>query len=365
MMYAFVERYGADAADGSPRQLLPLQLYRYLLASAGTTCYQKSGDAYLSCFQDFVRQTVRPGLDDSAARALRAFGRANAFETNAAVSEILSAMISQSGADAYSGRLLQVAADSYGVDPRLVQTPAVDNYVIDELVASSWLFKRFYDNAITKYREALDHLPATRFPTPEQKDLATAEIYENLTMIYSKYQRPADMVDAATTALALDGKASNRIYLCFGNYQVKRYDQAVEECSKITADPNSGVEAHYWRGLVYQAMNESDKAIDDFLVVANSQENRRAGAAIELSMIYFNRKDNKGALDILNRYLYLYDPAITSKDDVAVGYNNRCYAYMELGELRKALDDCNASLQYGSIPDAFKKKEELVARLSQ
>jgi tetratricopeptide (TPR) repeat protein len=90
-----------------------------------------------------------------------------------------------------------------------------------------------------------------------------------------------------------------------------------------------------------------------------------AGAAIELSMIYFNRKDNKGALDVLNRYLYLYDPAITSKDDVAVGYNNRCYAYMELGELRKALDDCNASLQYGSIPDAFKKKEELVARLSQ
>jgi hypothetical protein len=38
---------------------------------------------------------------------------------------------------------------------------------------------------------------------------------------------------------------------------------------------------------------------------------------------------------------------------------------MELGDLTKALDDCNASLRYGSIPDAFKKKEELVARLSQ
>ncbi len=24
-------------------------------------------------------------------------------------------------------------------------------------------------------------------------------------------------------------------------------------------------------------------------------------------MIYFNRKDNKGALDLLNRYPYLYD----------------------------------------------------------
>jgi len=50
---------------------------------------------------------------------------------------------------------------------------------------------------------------------------------------------------------------------------------------------------------------------------------------------------------------------------VAVSYNNRCYAYMELGELQKALDDCNASLANGSIPDAFKKKEELIARLSR
>jgi len=31
---------------------------------------------------------------------------------------------------------------------------------------------------------------------------------------------------------------------------------------------------------------------------------------------------------------------------------------------RKALDDCNASLQHGSIPDAIKKKQELLVRLS-
>jgi tetratricopeptide (TPR) repeat protein len=365
MMYDLVERYGANAEDGSPRQPLPLLLYKYLLMSAGTTCYRERGDAYTTCFQDFMRQTVRPGLDDSAAKALRAFGRANAFETNAAVSDVLSAMISQSGADAYAGRLLQVAADSYGVDPRLTQTPAADNFIIDKLVASSWLFKGFYDNAFTKYKEALEHLPSARFPTPEQRDMAVADIYETLTMMYSKSERPADMIDAATAALALDGKASSRIYLCFGNYQLKRYDQAVEECSKITADPTSGIEAHYWRAQVYKAMNDGDKAADDFMVVANSQDNRRAGAVIELSMIYFGRKDNKAALDILNRYPFLYDAAITSKDDVAVGYNNRCYAYMELGDLTKALDDCNASLRYGSIPDAFKKKEELVARLSQ
>lgn len=364
MMYAFVEQYGASAADGSPRQLLPLLLYKFLLASAGTSCYGQQGDAYLACFDDFMRQTVRPGLDDTAAKALRAFGSANAFETNAAITEILSTMISQPGADAYAGRLLQVAADSYGVDPRLVQTPGKENFVIDALVAKSWFIKGFYDNAITKYKEALAHLPATRFPTPEQRDLATANIYEALAEIYARYHRPAEMVDAAAAALTLGGKASNQIYLCFGNFQIKQYDQAVEECSKIIADPNSGIEAHYWRGLVYQAMNETEKAIDDLAIVAGSQENRRATAAIELSMIYFNRKDNKGALDALNRYAYLYDANVTNKYDVAVGYNNRCYAYMELGELQKALDDCNASLRYGSIPDAFKKREELVARLA-
>jgi hypothetical protein len=37
---------------------------------------------------------------------------------------------------------------------------------------------------------------------------------------------------------------------------------------------------------------------------------------------------------------------------------------MQLGELKKALDDCNQSLKYGSIPDAFSKQAELMKRLS-
>ena len=82
-----------------------------------------------------------------------------------------------------------------------------------------------------------------------------------------------------------------------------------------------------------------------------------------MSMVYFNRNDLHGALDLLNKYTYLYDPEVTDRGSVAVGYNNRCYAYMELGELKKALDDCTASLRYGSIPDAFRKQRELVQRL--
>jgi hypothetical protein len=87
-------------------------------------------------------------------------------------------------------------------------------------------------------------------------------------------------------------------------------------------------------------------------------------AAIDLSMIYFNRNDNQSALDVLNKYQYLYDPNVASKQDMAVGYNNRCYAYMQLGELKEALDDCTASLKYGSIPDAYRKQQELTRRLN-
>jgi hypothetical protein len=46
-----------------------------------------------------------------------------------------------------------------------------------------------------------------------------------------------------------------------------------------------------------------------------------------------------------------------------VSFNNRCHAYMELGELQKALNDCTTSLQYDHIPDAYTKEQELMRRL--
>jgi hypothetical protein len=66
----------------------------------------------------------------------------------------------------------------------------------------------------------------------------------------------------------------------------------------------------------------------------------------------------------LNQYKYLYDPNLSSKGDAAVAYNNRCYALMQLGELRDALADCTASLKFGNIPDAYRKEQELTKRLA-
>ncbi|ANM11763.1 MULTISPECIES: hypothetical protein [unclassified Rhizobium] len=77
-------------------------------------------------------------------------------------------------------------------------------------------------------------------------------------------------------------------------------------------------------------------------------------------MLYFGQNDNNAALNVLNKYDYLYDLKAAGKDDVAVAFNNRCYAYMELGDYKKALDDCTNSLANGNIPDAYKKQQELL-----
>jgi hypothetical protein len=65
----------------------------------------------------------------------------------------------------------------------------------------------------------------------------------------------------------------------------------------------------------------------------------------------------------MNSHPYLFDAALQSQDDLAVAFNNRCYAYMQLGQLHKALADCTTSLRYGHIPDAYHKRLELMARL--
>jgi hypothetical protein len=100
------------------------------------------------------------------------------------------------------------------------------------------------------------------------------------------------------------------------------------------------------------------------MVVADAQNGMQAYAAIDVSWIYDTRKEFGKAIDSLDRYAYLFDEKLAGKDNVAIAYNNRCYAYMQLGELRKALGDCTQSLKYGSIPDAFNKQQELVKRLS-
>ena len=82
-----------------------------------------------------------------------------------------------------------------------------------------------------------------------------------------------------------------------------------------------------------------------------------------MSYILGQKNDFAGELASLNQHAYLFDEALQPPGDLAVSYNNRCFAHMKLGELQKALDDCTTSLKYGRIPDAFHKQQELMKQL--
>ncbi|PZM14404.1 hypothetical protein CPY51_11590 [Rhizobium tubonense] len=365
-MYAFVDAMTKKASADSPLKLLDLDLYRYLLQVAYDECSEdsKTTDALAVCVQKNMKQIVTADLEGRAVRSLDLFGLKNDYQTNVAVEYILSEITDVPGADVYTGPILLAAANGYSSDTRLQEDPtAGHNFLIDKLVGRSWLQKGSPENALTKYKEALQHLNSATFPSEGQKYSAVANIQETLVRIYSAQKQYDDMIASAKAALDAGGNDFNRVQLCFAYYQLKKYDAAIAECTRAIPDPSSSVSARYWRAQSNRELHKDDEAIKDFTVVADSQDSRRAGSVIEMSIIYDNRNDIKGSLDVLNKYPYLYDVNLTAKSDVAIGYNNRCYAYMELGELKKALDDCRASLANGSIPDAYKKQQELTKRL--
>jgi tetratricopeptide (TPR) repeat protein len=239
---------------------------------------------------------------------------------------------------------------------------AYNDYIIDLVVAKSWRQKGFYENAMAKYQQALRDLRQATFPDEAENKIALAGVYEMLADLSQTQRQYVDSVVYAKAAIALGDVLWGQHYVCYGHYMLKEYDAALPPCTD-TIRLTGNLKALFWRGKAYEALGRRDEAERDFTDVAGSEGEFRSSAAIALSILYFNRRDNQAALDVLNRYSYLYEENITRKSDIAVAYNNRCYAYMQLGDLRKALDDCTASLHYGSLPDAFRKQQELVSRL--
>ncbi|REF85876.1 hypothetical protein DES32_1914 [Methylovirgula ligni] len=280
------------------------------------------------------------------------------------IQEMLEQMLWTNGADLFSAIMLQAAADAMHSDTQLSEDkPHNINYVIDALVGQSWYMKGFYDNALKKYQEALTDSASARFPNEEEKDVALANIYEATAQVYERLNQYADLAAYEKAAIALRRRTPDQYYVCYGYYQLKDFGSAIRECTEALQDQPANLKARYWRARAHQDAGDKGAALKDFEMVANSEDSFRASAAIEMSMIYFGRGDNRGALSILNEYKYLYDPNFTIKSDVAVAYNNRCYALMQLDKLREALADCTASLKYGNIPDSYRKERELLKRL--
>jgi hypothetical protein len=82
-----------------------------------------------------------------------------------------------------------------------------------------------------------------------------------------------------------------------------------------------------------------------------------------MSYDFGQKRDFAGQLASMNQHAYLFDAELQPPHDLAVAYNNRCFAHMKLGQLKEALDDCTMSLKFDRMPDAFHKQQELLKLL--
>jgi tetratricopeptide (TPR) repeat protein len=365
-MQHFVDRYASRAETYSPLKLLYISLYRRILDANSLICgvFYRDREKATDCLRTLMKQQATPDLEHEVVAALQIYDHADHYEFGLVVKDILLDMLRAGGGETYAGAVLQLAASAMHSDTQLDEkNPGHNDYVVDAVVAQSWYWKGFYDNALSKNREALADIAKSEFPDDDARDLANSTIYLQMLDPLSYQSRFDDVITYARAALDLGNQVDWEHYICYAYYEKRAYQKALPDCTKAVSDDPANLLARYWRGLVYQQMGNLDAALDDFTVVANSENGYRANAAVNVSWIYDKQKKFREAIDSLKKYMYLYDEKSVGKYNVAVAYNNRCYAYMQIGEFHKALDDCTQSLKYGSIPDAFQKQQELVKRL--
>lgn len=367
-MYAFVDTYASHTPDNSPLRMLYLALYRHLLDAAGVDCYQYSQDRDKAgqCVEADMKLLIRPELERQVIATFALYDHTDRAQFADELKPILFGMLGSTGGDAHSGTILQLAANAMHSDTQLAEAGlGHNNFVIDQAVAESWYRKGSYDNALRKDMEALHDVQSTEFPNEEERLIETGSIYDHIAHIYPWFgHNPEIMIAYEKAAVALSGESADALPICRGYYALRDYDNAIQECAKVVNSFASGLSAQYWRGLAYEQVDQADAALADLAAVADSELEYRNSAAIEMSLIYFNRQDWANEVDLLNKYGFLYDPKINDKAGIALAYYNRCQAYMQLGELKKALDDCTQSLKFGSLPDAYRKQQELIKRLS-
>jgi tetratricopeptide (TPR) repeat protein len=258
---------------------------------------------------------------------------------------------------------LELAATTMQSDTALNDGTKQNNYVIDRAVAVKWYWRNSYVIPNEKSQQALLDLAYTRFPSEEARDVAVSKIYMDLANNAKNLINLEDMIKYEAIAMRLGGPNNLEYLICSGYHQLKDDETAIRTCTQAITDRPNVEDSYYWRGIAYLNAKQPDAALADLAIVADSENEFRASAALAMATIYFNRSDFQAALNVLNKYGYLYNSDVETKTTVASSYDNRCYAYMQLGDLRKALSDCTASLKYGSLPDAYSKHQELERRL--
>jgi tetratricopeptide (TPR) repeat protein len=366
-LYAFVDQYAASAPDKSPLKLLYLHLYAYLLDAARVDCGSLKGDHLQGCVNDAMNRTASAALEDGVLKALKLYKVSDPIQYNRALWPILEMMFSPEGdKSAGPGAVLQMAASIMGSDNQMMDQPGHNSYVLDDITAKVWAQIGNTANADKKFREALSDIENTSFPDEARKDEAMTRVYDDMTKFANDTSQFVNIIVYHDAANAVGGSNHSDVpYMkCYALYRLKHFKEAVSECTGLIDGSDNYLQSHYWRAKAYEGLRQWDASLADFGPVADSANNWfRVGAALDMSYIYGQKSDFAGELASMNAHPYLFDAALQPPEDLAVSYNNRCFAYMKLGELQKALDDCTTSLKYGHIPDAFHKQQELLKQL--
>jgi tetratricopeptide (TPR) repeat protein len=368
-MHQFVNQYAGTAPAFSPLKLLYVQLTANLLDAAWVECSNLKHEMLTACIDGYMNRYVTKGLTDGVAKAFGVYKHSDPVEFSAALWPILGGMINVPGDSTLVNTVLQLAADGMGSDNQLVHQPGHNNYVLDEITARVWAKLDNPINVDQKFQEALDDIDLMTFSNEDDKDAAIAAIYDDMTWIArnrAQYVKVIAYHDAAN-AVGGENHGGSQTWKCYAYLKLQHFQEAVDECAHVIDTRREVLRARLIRASAYEALKNYDAAIADFAAVAEGglDNYSRDGAVIEMEHI--NALEGKYAveLQIFAKYPFVFDESLQAPQDLAIAYNNRCFAYMKLGQLNKALDDCTMSLRYGRLPDALQKEQELQKLLSK
>jgi tetratricopeptide (TPR) repeat protein len=363
-MYALVDKYAGKAPKESPMKMLYLELYNALVDSASFDCRKLEGQSWNGCYISVMTGLQRPSLDQGITDAIDLYDRLDKYQVNQFMLEKLTTIVNISRIDNHALEILQKAAEKTGTDMQMMETnPGHNNHVFDILTAWSWMNAGGTENAEKKLKEALQDMEHGPFPSQIERDLNVADVYFNLAAIYETRSEFETAIAYRMAADIMAGSTQNAQVVCHAYYKLKLYTIAIDMCGKIV-DRSNDPEARVWRGMSYRELGDLERAEKDLRIVAASDRaQHRYYAASFVDWILATRKDWKGMLQFFEEHPARFNEKTQSDYNLSFAFNNRCAAYMYLGELQKALDDCNVSLKHGNLPDAVEKRAEIVKRL--
>lgn len=361
-MVDFTQARLAKAPADSPMLMLSFSLYNSLLQLARDRCREVADNQLSACMESTMAELAPQDLNKWMRQALEIYPHANPAAYSGGVKARLENVTLMPGMGKVANDFVQTLAEVTGTDTTLSSTDLDhNNYAVDWLVGNLWVSQQHYVNAETFYQRALADVQRADYLDTSERARRVAEIYQRLSWLYNQTNQPDKALAHAIAAgwvagMPVPGALDANI--CHDFNQAGMLQAAVESCTAVI-QANGSLYAYYWRGKTYEALKDYDLAIADFTRVADSESGYRAGGVINASYLMGLQHKIKEQLDFMNAYPWAFDAAMTSKDDLAITFNNRCYAKMELGMLESALADCETSLKYGNIPDALAKEKRL------